>query len=371
MADPRVERMGAVLARYSLELRPGDLVSVEGSELAAPLLRSFYAAALALGAYPLARVALTGLDEDLLRLASDAQLAYLPPAALAEVEAIDASLRIMAPANTRALTNVDPARVAAWRAAARPLTARRMERAGRGALRWSLTLFPTQAGAQEAEMSLDEYEDFVYRACLLDQPDPVAAWRAVHDRQQRLCDLLATKRELRVVAEGTDLRLSVAGRTWNNSDGHRNFPSGEVFTGPVEDSAEGHVSFSFPAIYLGRAVEGVRLEFERGRVTRATAAKGEELLNSLLEMDAGARYLGEFAFGTNDGIQRHTRNILFDEKIGGTIHLALGASYPDTGGKNQSALHWDMICDLRGGGEVYADGELIYRAGKFLVSNEP
>jgi aminopeptidase len=358
------------LAAYSLELRPSDLVTVEGSELAAPLIRSFYAAAVRLGAHPLARVALSGLEEDFLRLASEAQLGHRSPLALAEVEAVDATLRIMAPANTRALTSVDPARVAARQAAARAVSARRMERAARGELRWSLTAYPTQAGAQEAEMSLREYEDFVFGACLLDRPDPVAAWREVHARQQALCDLLATKRTLRVVAEGTDLTLSVAGRRWTNSDGHRNFPSGEVFTGPVEDSAEGQISFSFPAIYMGREVEGVRLHFERGRVVRATATKGEELLLSLLDMDAGARYLGEFAFGTNEGIQRHTRNILFDEKIGGTVHLAVGASYPDTGGKNQSGLHWDMIRDLRGGGEVYADGELIYSAGKFLTSNE-
>ncbi|MCC6626942.1 MAG: aminopeptidase [Chloroflexi bacterium] len=366
MADPRVERMGDVLARYSLALQPGDVVIVDASELAAPLLRAFYAAALQRGANPLVRVALSGLDEDFLRLATDVQLAYLSPLAGAEAELADATLRISAPANTRALTSADPARVAAWRKAAQPLMRRRMERAGQGDLRWSVTLFPTNAGAQEAEMSLTEYEDFVYSACLLDQPDPVAAWQAVHDHQQRLCDRLARVRQLRVVSEGTDLTLSIAGRTWMNSDGHRNFPSGEVFTGPVEDSAEGHISFSFPGIYLGRSVEGVRLEFEQGRVVNATAAKGQDLLTSLLDMDAGARFLGEFAFGTNAGIQRHTRNILFDEKIGGTVHLALGASYPDTGGTNQSALHWDLIRDLRGGGDVYADGELIYRNGAFL-----
>lgn len=216
-------------------------------------------------------------------------------------------------------------------------------------------------------MSLSDYEEFVYRACLLDQPDPVAAWQAVHDDQQRLCDLLATKRTLRVVTEGTDLSVSVAGRRWANSDGHRNFPSGEVFTGPVEDSATGHITFDFPAIYMGRSVEGVRLEFEQGRVVSATARKGEDLLLSTLGMDAGARYLGEFAFGTNQGIQRHTGNILFDEKIGGTIHMALGSAYPETGGLNRSALHWDMIRDLRQGGEVYADGELLYRNGQFVV----
>jgi aminopeptidase len=367
MADPRVERMGAVLAGYSLDLRPGDLVTVEGSELAAPLMRAFSRAAIALGAHVVARVALTGLDEDLLRLASDAQLAYRSPLAAAEVEQIDATLRIMAPANTRALSAIDPARLATWRGAGRAVSARRMARASQGDLRWSLTLFPTPASAQEAEMSLADYEDFVYAACLLDQPDPIAAWRAVHDEQQRLCDLLATRQTLRFVSDETDLTLSVAGRRWSNSDGHRNFPSGEVFTGPVEDSASGHIAFSFPAIFMGQSVEGVRLEFEAGRVVKATARKGEELLLSLLDMDAGARYLGEVAFGTNRGIQRHTRNILFDEKIGGTIHLALGSAYPETGGRNQSGLHWDMIRDLRGGGEVHADGEVIYRDGQFVV----
>lgn len=367
MADPRVERMGMVLARYSLELRPGDLVTVDGSELAAPLLRSFYRAAVQAGAHVMVRVALSGLEEEMLRFGNDEQLAYRSPLSEREAELVTATLRIMAPSNTRALTMIPAARTAMLRAAGRSIMTRRMERAGRGELRWSLTLFPTQAGAQEAEMSLTDYEDFVYGACLLDQPDPIAAWRQVHDQQQLLCDLLATKRSLRVVAPGTDLTLSVAGRRWANSDGHRNFPSGEVFTGPVEDSANGHITYTFPAVYMGRAVEGVRLEFEAGRVTRATAQKGQELLDSLLAMDEGARYLGEFAFGTNAGIQRFTGNTLFDEKIGGTIHLALGSSYPETGGRNTSALHWDMVCDLRQAGEVYADNELIYRDGRFLT----
>ena len=366
MPDPRVERMGAVLARYSLALRPGQVVTIDGPELAAPLLRAVHAEALRAGAHPLTRVALSGLDEDFLRLASEEQLRYLSPLAAAEVEQIDASLRVMAPANTRALTGIAPERVAVWRAASRSLSARRLERAARGELNWTLTLFPTPASAQEAEMSLTGYEDFVFGACLLDQPDPVAAWHEVHERQQHLCDLLGDKQTLRIVTEGTDLTLSVAGRRWINSDGHRNFPSGEIYTGPVEESAEGQISFSFPAIYMGREVEGVRLEFEQGRVTRATARKGEELLASLLEMDAGARYLGEVAFGTNEGIQRHTRNILFDEKIGGTMHLALGSAYPDTGARNQSALHWDMILDMRPGGEIHADGDLIYRDGQFV-----
>lgn len=215
-------------------------------------------------------------------------------------------------------------------------------------------------------MSLTEYEDFVYGAGLLNEPDPVAAWRGVRARQARLIDRLSVVRQVRIVAPGTDLTVGVAGRTWINADGAKNFPDGEVFTGPVEDSAEGYISFSFPAVHLGREVEGIRLEFAQGKVVKATATKGQDLLASLLDMDAGARYLGEFAFGTNEGIQRYTRNTLFDEKIGGTMHLAVGASYPDTGGTNQSALHWDIVCDLRHGGEVYADGALIARDGQFL-----
>jgi aminopeptidase len=241
-----------------------------------------------------------------------------------------------------------------------------MQRAAAGQLTWCGTLFPTQAHAQDAEMSLTDYEDFVYSAGHLDEDDPVAAWRAVSAHQQRLVDLLGQKRQLRIVAPDTDLTIGVAGRTWINADGAKNFPDGEVFTGPVEDSAEGHITFSFPAVHMGREVEGIRLEFEQGKVVKATARKGEDLLTSLLDMDAGARYLGEFAFGTNADIRRYTRNTLFDEKIGGTIHLAVGASYPDTGGRNQSGLHWDIVRDLRQGGRVYADGELIYQDGQFL-----
>jgi aminopeptidase len=302
----------------------------------------------------------------MLKVGSDEQLGYLSPLALQEIETIDATLTIWADTNTKSLSGVEPRKAALAQQARRPLLARFLERSAAGDLNWCGTLFPTSAHAQDAEMSLTEYEDFVYGAGLLHEPDPVAAWQAVRDRQARVVELLSSKRVLRIVAPGTDLTLSVAGRTWINADGTKNFPDGEVFTGPVEESAEGHITFSFPAVHLGREVEGIHLVFERGKVVTATATKGQELLTSLLDMDAGARYLGEFAFGTNPGIQRYTRNTLFDEKIGGTIHLALGASYPDTGGVNQSGLHWDIVCDLRQGGRVYADGALIYQDGAFL-----
>jgi aminopeptidase len=367
MADPRVEKLAAVLVHYSLELKPGQLVRINAPAVAAELIRAVYREAVRAGAHVLPRVTLDGLDEIFLKEASEEQLRYLSPLTVQEIEQIDATLTIWADTNTRALTNVDPKRSAIAQQTRQPIMKRFMQRAAEGALNWCGTLYPTQAHAQDAEMSLTEYEDFVYGAGRLDEDDPVAAWREVAKRQDALVKLLGSKRELRIVAPDTDLRLGIGGRTWISADGTKNFPDGEVFTGPVEETAEGHISFSFPAVYLGREVEGVRLTFQQGRVVAATARKGEALLQSLLEMDAGARYLGEVAFGTNPGIQRHTRNILFDEKIGGTIHLALGSSYPETGGRNQSALHWDMICDLRSGGEVYADGELIYRDGAFIV----
>jgi len=241
-----------------------------------------------------------------------------------------------------------------------------MERAAVGEMRWCGTQYPTEAHAQDAEMSLTDYEDFVFKSCLLDQDDPGAGWQGVRDSQQHIVDYLMAHDTIHIVAPGTDLTYRTGGRIWINSDGKHNFPSGEVFTGPHEDSAEGHVRFSYPAIYNGREVEDVRLTFKAGKVVEATAGRGQEFLLAMLDTDPGARYLGEVAFGLNYGIQRFTRNILFDEKIGGTMHMALGRAYPDTGGKNDSAIHWDLISDLREG-EVYADGELCYRAGKFLI----
>jgi aminopeptidase len=305
-----------------------------------------------------------------LREGSDEQLADPDPAGLWAAEHYDAILRIGAAENTMALAGVDPARLALARRAAAPIGAAAMRRTTTKALRRTGTLFPTAAYAQQAGMTLDDYEEFVYRACLLHHDDPVAAWRERAASWQRIADFLAGRNELRIVAPGTDLTLRVGGRTWINSSGSNetgsiNFPSGEVYTGPHEDSANGTIRFTHPAIYGGNLVEDVRLTFEAGRVVAATAARGQALLDGLLATDEGSRYLGEVAFGLHDGIDRFTGNILFDEKLGGTLHLALGQSYPASGGQNRSALHWDLICDLREG-EVFADGERCYAAGRFL-----
>lgn len=367
MADPRVEKLAEVLVRYSLALKPGQLFRISAPSAAAPLVRALVKQTLLVGAHPLPRIALEGVDELLYRHGSDEQLRYVPEVTRQEVEAMDATISVLASENTRALSGADPQRVALRRQAVRTMQARIMQRAAEGALNWCVTLFPTNAAAQDADMSLSDYEDFVYAACKLNESDPVAAWVASRDEQQRIADFLEAASEVRLVAPDTDLTYRVAGRKWVNCYGDRNFPDGEVFSGPEEASATGTIRYSFPAVYSGREVSDVRLWFEGGKVVKATAAKGEELLHSLLDMDEGARRLGEVAFGTNYGIQRFSRNILFDEKIGGTVHLALGAGYPETGSTNESALHWDMICDMRQGGEAYADGRLFYKDGKFLV----
>ena len=367
MRDPRLEKLADVLVHYSLRVQPGQLVRIGGIAAAAPLIQEAYRTALAAGAHVVVRVHLDGLDEIFYKHASDAQLRFVSPLARQEVEAIDADLSIWGSSNTRALTSVEPRRMAVRRDATRALTQRFLERAAAGALRWVGTQYPTPADAQEAEMSLAEYEEFVFTAGRLDHPDPVAAWEAVQRQQARVISLLEAKDALHVRGPHVDLTVRVGGRRWINAAGEHNFPDGEIFTGPVEDATEGWIRFSYPAIYGGREVQGVRLRFAGGRVVEADAEKGQEFLRAMLDLDAGARVVGEVAFGLNDRITRFTRNILFDEKIGGTMHLALGAGYPETGSRNTSGLHWDMICDLRTDTEIVADGEVVYRNGRFLV----
>jgi aminopeptidase len=367
MADPRIAKLARVLVRYSLALKEGDLFTIRTGPLAAPLVRELYREALLVGANPIPRIAIESLDALLYTYGSEAQISYISPMARQEIEEVDADLYIVASENTKSLSGADPKKVALRRQAGRELSERFFARAAADEANWAATLFPTQAAAQDADMALEEYEDFVYGAGKLDEDDPVAAWQAVQVEQQRIADFLGTRKVIRLVGPDTDLTYHTSGRSWINAAGLKNFPDGEVFSSPDETKTEGHIRFSYPAVYSGRGVEDVRLVFEAGVVVKATAAKGEELLHSLIDMDEGARRLGEAAFGTNYNIQRFSRHILFDEKIGGTIHLALGASFPEIGGQNRSALHWDMVCDLRQGGAAYADGELIYKDGKFLI----
>ncbi len=372
MTDPRIVRWARTLVGYCLNIQPRQVVLINTTPLAEPLLLETYREVLRVGAHPVVNLQLGELDRLLLGEGNDEQLAWLDPGSHAAMEHANATLGINASANTRALTNVDPARQAIHQRAMRELSQIRQRREAEGQLHWCGTLYPTAAHAQDAEMSLAEFTEFVYGACFLNEEDPGAAWAALGRQQQRYVDWLRGKHEVRVLGQDTDLRLSIEGRVFINSDGKRNFPSGEFFTSPVEDSANGTIRYTIPSIYGGRPVQDIRLRFEQGRVVEASAAQGQAFLQHMIDMDAGARYLGEFAFGNNYGITRGIRNILYDEKIGGTVHLALGNSYPETGGKNVSALHWDMICDLRpeaGGGEVWVDDELFLKDGKLLLAD--
>ena len=372
MRDPRLERLADVIVNYSVGVKKGQLVRISGPTLAAPLITEIYRKVLAAGGNPFVRLNLEELEEIFYKTASDEQLQFLNPIGLTEYEKVDCTIGLWAQENTKALSNTDPKKIGLASAARKPLMKIFMDRAAAGSLHWVGTQYPTAASAQDAEMSLAEYEDFVFGAGLLNHPDPVAAWKAVSERQQRLTDFLNGKSDYHVVAaNGTDIRMSVAGHKWINCDGHENFPDGEVFTGPVIDSVNGQINFSFPAVHHGRECDGVKLTFKNGKVVDASASKGQDFLYSMLDMDGGARFLGECAIGTNYSITQYSRNTLFDEKIGGTVHFALGAGDPETGNKNESGLHWDMVVDLRSGGFIEIDGVKFNENGTFTRDGFP
>ena len=367
MSDSRRKKLADLLVNYSTKVQPGDWVGILGNFASLPILRDIYAAVIDAGGNPGLIIEDDQMQRYLLLNASDDQLTWLDPRMKLYVETADVYIRANAPDNTRSMTNIAAARLQQLRAAQREILQTRLQRAADGDFRWVGTLFPTQSSAQEANMSFEEYEDFVYGACFCDRDDPAAEWGKLSVMQQQKVDLLAGKQSLQLTGPHIDLELSIAGRSFINSDGKRNMPSGEIFTGPVEDSVNGWVRFSYPAIVGGRAVSGIELKFEDGKVTDASAEMNEDLLHAQLNTDAGARYLGEFAIGTNFGIDRFTGSILYDEKIGGTVHMAIGMGYPETGSLNKSAVHWDMICDMRQDSEIRVDGELFYKDGAFVT----
>jgi aminopeptidase len=374
MVDRRIRNLAEILIDHSTAVKPGERVVIFGREAAIPLMLEIYRVSLERGANPYTFVrdpyGRPGLqDQDFLfyRYANGDQLAEVDPFLQLAMETADAWIRIDSDENTRHLSTVDPELVRQRRQANAPISMIFRDRSRTKELRWVYTLFPTAAFAQDAEMSLQEFEDFVYRTAFADQEEPVRAWRDMFERQERLIQYLHGKEHIRVEGQNIELDLSIAGRTFVNCAGEYNIPDGEIFTGPVEDSVEGWVRFTYPAIKDGREVTGVELRFHKGRLESATAQKNQEFLLSQIDIDSGARYLGEFAIGTNSMVDRFTRNILFDEKIGGTIHMALGAGYSESGSKNDSLLHWDMICDMREGGRILVDGELFYEQGAFKL----
>jgi aminopeptidase len=335
--------------------------------MAFPLIHELYKECLLCGAYPVIFPRLE-TEYTFYKVAKEHQLKYVPPLEKFIAENIDVSIGIFCEPNPKGLTSIDPAKIRMRRAAAAEISKTLFRREAEGKYRWTGLPFPISSQAQEAAMSLPEYEEFVYNSCMLDKADPISEWKNVQKEQEKICAFLNKTSKIRIVGEDTDLSFRVKGRKWISCHGQWNMPDGEVFTAPIENSTSGTVRFTFPGIFGGREIEDIRLTFRAGKVVKASAEKGNDLLQQLLKIE-GAKRLGETAIGTNYRITKFTKDMLFDEKMGGTIHMALGLNpIPETGGKNQSALHWDILKDMKKGGEIYADDNLFYKNGKFLKS---
>ena len=366
MPDPRISKLAQVLIQYSLDLQPEEKLRLQTSPLADELNLAVYKQAILAGAHVTVQNIIPGTNEIFYRYANDSQLEHISPITDLMVDTWDADLYIEAEHNTRELSGVDPSRMALSRKAKAPLMKRYFERTAKGELKWSLTVYPTHSMAQEADMSLSDYQEFVFGACHLHEDDPVSVWKNIGLQQEKYIRWLDGKETVTIKGENVDLQLSIKGRKFINCNGKLNFPDGEIFTGPVEDSVNGYIRFSYPGIFSGQEVDDIELWFEDGKVVKEKAGKGQDLLTKMLNTDDGSRYLGELGIGTNYGIQRFTKNMLFDEKIGGTIHLAVGAGFPESGSKNDSGIHWDMLCDMKDS-EVRVDGEVLYKNGKFVI----
>ena len=370
LTDIRVHKFAQILVDYSTRVKPGDTVAITGSTVAVPAIKALYELILERGGYPHVLMDFPGQKEIHIAHANDEQLDFIPLFHKMAFEEFDVLIKLRSEVNTRQFSGFDPDRVAQFHngLGLAPLIATQMKRGAEGSLRWMSTLYPTNAYAMEADMGFEEYQDFFFRSCHadMDTADPVAYWRGVKQEQERLIERITGHDKVTLRGPNVDLSLSIKDRIFKNACGENNMPDGEIFTGPVENSANGWVQFTYPAMYEGVIVEGVKLTFEDGKVVEATAEKNQDILIKMLDSDPGARYLGEFAIGNNFEIDKFTKSILFDEKIGGTFHLALGGGYPETGSLNRSLIHWDMICDMRRDSEIHLDGELFYKNGQFV-----
>ena len=371
MTDSRIEKFAHVLVEHSARIKPGDRVLIEATTAAEPLVRELYIKILEKGGHPhpliqLPDMSFPGHEDLLLAYGNESQIDFTPAFHKLAYDQFESRIRIHSATNTRSQGSLDAAKSQRRSKATGIITETQMRRGADGSFKWVTTLFPTDAYAQDAGMSMKQYEDFVFNSVHANEDDPIAFWEKVRADQQKAVDFMKDKKQVILRGPNVDLTLSVKGRTFANSFGQFNMPDGEIYTGPVEDSANGWVKFTYPAIYNGVAVEDAELTFVNGKVTRVNASKNQDYLFKMLETDAGSRFIGEFAIGTNFDINKFTGQILFDEKIGGSFHLALGAGYPETGSKNRSAIHWDMICDMRKDSEITVDGEMLYKDGKFV-----
>ena len=368
MYNPIINKYADVLVNYSTKVSKGDLVIIyaRGYE-AQPLVKEIYKLCLINGANPVVRTSMDELAETFIKYATDEQLEYIDEMSKIEVERADVMIFIGAPSNIKNMANADSKKLAKRSSATLPILSKRLERSAKGDMRWVIADYPTNALAQEASMSLEEYSEFLINSCYLDLENPAQKWVEIDNEQKRIAQILNQTSKIRIVGDKTDITFSTEGRTWVPCSGNMNFPDGEIFTSPVEDSANGTIYFDFPQNYNGSTSKEVYLTLENGKVVDAHAEVGNDFLQAMLNMDEGSRFVGEVAIGTNDRIQNVTGSILFDEKIGGSIHIAIGSSYPEAGGKNKSGLHWDMIKNMKNGGKIYVDDRLIYEDGKFII----
>ena len=369
MTDLRVQKVAQILIDHSTQVGQDDRVAITASTEAEPLVKALYELVLKRGGHPHVLFDFQGQDEIFFAQADEHQLDFVPLFHKMAFEEFDVLIKIRAETNTRALASVDAGRQTRRQKTMFSLIQAQLRRGADKSLRWMSTLYPTNAYAMEADMGFEEYRDFVFRAMHADDgtPDPVAHWQGIKAEQQRIIDNIQGHDLVEIKGPNVDLSLSIKDRIFKNACGEHNMPDGEIYTGPVEDSANGWVHYTYPAMLHGRIVNGIKLEFEQGKVVNASAKENEEYLLKMIDTDKGSRYIGEFAIGTNFEIDRFTKSILFDEKIGGTFHMALGAGYPETGSQNKSDIHWDMICDLRHDSEIKVDGELFYANGEFVV----
>jgi len=365
MVDERIEKLAILCIHYSIAVKPKEKVLISGSVAAAPLINELYKECLLSDAYPMVMPQLE-TDYTFFKYAKEHQLTYVSPFEKFLIENVNAQIGVFCEPNPKRLTNIAPEKMRLRATSRKELVKIRIKREAEGKLRWTALPYPIEAQAQEAEMAMLEYEDFVYGSCFVDKEDPAGEWKKIHEEQEGICSFLNKATEIHFIGEDTDLKLSVKGRKWINCSGKNNMPDGEVFTGPIENSANGTIRFNFPGIYGGREIEDVKLKFKDGKVVKASASKGEEFLHEILKVE-GANRIGEIAIGTNYAINRFTKNMLFDEKMGGTIHMALGSSIPESGGVNVSAVHWDLLKNMKKDGEIYADRKLFYKNGKFLI----
>ena len=363
--NPVLEKYAHLLVQYCLEIKKGDQLYVKSTTLAEPLIREVYRHAVRAGAHVEVDMAFRGRNRIFMEEAEEEQLRRVSPFYKRAIEEFDAYLYIRAPFNLREDQSADASKVKIAKTAGADISKTYFSRTATRDLKRNLCQYPTQAAAQNAGMSLEEYEKFVFDACHLFSDNPVGEWLKVREQQKQIVDLLNDRTQVRYKGNDFDISFSTEGRTWINSDGQTNMPSGEVYTSPVEHSVNGQIRFSHPAVYMGHEVEDVTLWVKEGWIEKWEARRGKEFLDRIFQME-GTRRFGEAAIGTNYNINRFTKNILFDEKIGGTIHMAIGQSYLQAGGKNESPIHWDMIANMKDGGEIYADDEKIYENGQFL-----